>query len=204
MNQISRRIAIFLVVIALTTAFGIVGYIAWDVLRSRDTVSTAVPTFPPQASASSGTSPSSEALKKAEDKKRKDKESKHKERDKAADKEHNKTSREFFASPSGNIVCVASPARVRCMIDNYSYDPPRRPKDCSLELWGSAVVANKKGAGFSCVKNPDIPESVETLPYGDSLSLHGMTCLSQRTGMRCTSDVSGKGFMIARGHVEFS
>lgn len=105
---------------------------------------------------------------------------------------------EAFASPSGNITCTIDAERARCTIAEHDYDPPERPADCTWDGWGSTVVANADGAGFSCDETGPEAGTAETLAYGESVTANGMTCTSERSGIRCASDESGSGFALSR------
>ena len=89
------------------------------------------------------------------------------------------------------------------MINDYDYSPPEKPDDCRLDDWGSIVVANDEGAGFSCLEAPESEGPARVLGYGDSISAAGMTCTSSEEGMECKSDESGIGFNVRRASVDF-
>ncbi|WP_349828499.1 hypothetical protein [Brevibacterium litoralis] len=109
---------------------------------------------------------------------------------------------ESFASPSGNISCTISPERARCSIADYDYEASGAPDDCAVD-YGSVVVANADGAGYSCSEIPEGTPAATALPYGEEISAHGMTCLSEETGMTCTSDETDRGFTLARAGADF-
>lgn len=108
-----------------------------------------------------------------------------------------------FVTPSGNIGCTIDDERARCVIREFDYGPPAAPDGCSMEDWGSIVVANHEGAGFSCTP-ADFPTSGQTLDYGESVSAHGMTCESSESGVACRSDESNASFSIARATADFT
>lgn len=163
--------------IALVAALGIVGYIAWDSMQNKDEVASgASSTEPTEDAASETEGPSSSAPPVAA---------------------------ESFTSPSGNISCTIDSDRARCVIASFDYTAPDKPDDCQLENWGSAVVANQDGAGFSCVEAPKSSGPARVLGYGESITAEGMTCTSTKEGMTCKSDESGVGFNMRRASVDF-
>ncbi|EKU47844.1 hypothetical protein C272_06405 [Brevibacterium casei S18] len=165
-----------LAAIALVLALGIVGYIVWDSMQGRDDVASG-PVSPSPA-------PSLEPTEGPE-------------------KSSPPAAVETFASPSGNIECTIDSERARCVISSFDYTPPERPEDCQMENWGSVVVANGEGAGFSCVEAPENAGPARVLGYGESISASGMTCTSAEDGMTCTSDSTGVGFTVRRASVDF-
>lgn len=109
---------------------------------------------------------------------------------------------ESFATPSGNIGCTIDQERARCVVKSFDYSPPDAPDDCGMEEWGSIVVANRDGAGFSCTP-ADFPADAETLDYGQTITAHGMICSSEETGVSCRSEETGAAFSVARANATF-
>lgn len=167
-----------LAAIALILALGIVGYIVWDSTQGDDTT-TVGPTDEPSIGQTDDPEPSDSGSSKAP------------------------VAEETFTSPSGNIACTIDSERARCAIKDYEYSPPEKPEDCKLDDWGSIVVANKEGSGFSCVEAPESNGPARVLGYGDSISAAGMTCTSSEEGMTCKSDDTGVGFNVRRASVDF-
>ncbi|QQT68667.1 hypothetical protein I6I57_13205 [Brevibacterium casei] len=165
-----------LAAIALVLALGIVGYIVWDSMQSRDDVASAPVSPSPAPSLEPTEGPETSSPPAAV---------------------------ETFASPSGNIECTIDSERARCVISSFDYTPPEQPEDCQMENWGSVVVANGEGAGFSCVEAPENAGPARVLGYGESISASGMTCTSAEDGMSCTSDSTGVGFTVRRASVDF-
>ena len=164
--------------IALVLAIGIVGYIVWDSMQSTEETASA-PESPslqptPAPTESQGSETSSPPA-----------------------------AVETFASPSGNIECTIDADRARCVIASFDYTPPERPEDCQMDNWGSVVVANGEGAGFSCREAPASSGPARVLGYGESISASGMTCTSAEDGMTCTADDTGVGFTMRRASVDF-
>lgn len=110
---------------------------------------------------------------------------------------------EAFTTPSGNIGCTIDAERARCVIQSFDYDPPEAPDGCTMEEWGSIVVANNEGAGFSC-SPAEFPTDGQVLDYGQTVSAHGMTCESSESGVTCRSDESDSSFSVARASADFS
>lgn len=108
-----------------------------------------------------------------------------------------------FVTPSGNIGCTIDAERARCSIKTFDYDPPDPPDGCTMDEWGSIVVANGEGAGFSC-SPAAFPTDGQTLDYGESVSAHGMTCESTESGVICRSDETDASFSIARAAADFT
>lgn len=106
----------------------------------------------------------------------------------------------WFRSPSGNIHCViaAGPRPVaRCDLLDFTPSFRRRPPDCDLD-WGHAFeVAGRGPAGLVCAGDTVAVQGAPVLDYGHSVTLGGITCRSERTGMTCTNR-DGRGFSIAR------
>ena len=160
--------------IALVVALGIVGYIVWDSVTSNDGSASDSSSAGPSESGGIG-EPSTSAP----------------------------VAEETFTSPSGNISCTIDSERARCVISSFDYSTPEKPDDCQLENWGGVVVANKEGAGFSCVEAPETSGPARVLGYGETITAQGMTCTSTREGMTCKSDDTGVGFTMRRASVDF-
>lgn len=109
---------------------------------------------------------------------------------------------ESFATPSGNIGCTIDAERARCVVKSFDYSPPAAPDSCEMAEWGSIVVANRDGAGFSCTP-AEFPADAEPLEYGQTITAHGMTCSSEETGVSCRSDETGAAFSVARADATF-
>lgn len=108
-----------------------------------------------------------------------------------------------FALPSGNIVCSIDAERARCTIEAHEFEAPEKPADCQMESWGSVVVANDDGAGFSC-QEAEAPADPQVLEYGESVQAHGMTCSSSESGVTCVSDATQRGFSLSRAAADFT
>ena len=106
-----------------------------------------------------------------------------------------------FQSPTGNIHCAMyvfdGTAEARCDLREYTPSYTRRPAGCDLD-WGMAFAVGASGRGvLACVgdtvQNPGNP----VLPYGEAVSLGGISCVSAKTGMTCTN-ADGHGFSVAK------
>lgn len=101
-----------------------------------------------------------------------------------------------FASPSGNITCTIDAERVRCAIGQRDYDAPGRPAACDWDGWGSVVVLNEEGAGFSCEPEGPAAPAPAALNYGETIEQGTMRCTSGRSGMECFA--GEKSFELSR------
>lgn len=106
-----------------------------------------------------------------------------------------------FQSPTGNIHCGIyaweGTAGVRCdlreLTPTYTYQPP----GCEYD-WGSSFAVEKTGKGYlACVSDTVRDPGNPVLPYGQAISLGGISCVSAKTGMTCTN-ADGHGFSVAK------
>lgn len=106
----------------------------------------------------------------------------------------------FFKAPSGNISCALMSGDwtgARCDIFSMMPSFARPPADCDLD-WGHAFEVSVAGAGYPvCAGDTVAAPEAFVLDYGKSISLGGVTCLSQKTGMTCRNG-EGHGFSLAR------
>ena len=110
-------------------------------------------------------------------------------------------SEQAFQSPSGNIRCVVSDDglfAVRCDLDVDRQSYTDRPETCEGD-WGTSFVVLRAGTGLlNCALDEIVPpETPVVLPYGVTLELDGITCLSETTGMTYTNE-DGGGFAVRR------
>ena len=106
-----------------------------------------------------------------------------------------------FQSPTGNIHCAIyqydGSAEARCDLRALTRTYRQRPADCDLKWGSSFIVAPFGKAGVACVgdtvQNPRNP----VLPYGEAVSLGGISCVSAKTGVTCTNG-EGHGFSVAK------
>lgn len=103
---------------------------------------------------------------------------------------------EGFRTPSRNIGCLyAAQGRVlRCDIrSGLRPEPTRR---CELDWTGLTLTATGRAAP-TCAGDTAFDPRTPILGYGRTWRRSGISCLSQRTGLRCTN-ARGHGFFLAR------
>jgi hypothetical protein len=106
-----------------------------------------------------------------------------------------------FQSPTGNIHCAMyifdGRAEARCDLREYTPSYTRRPAGCDLD-WGMAFAVGASGKGvLACVGDTVLDRRNPVLPYGEAVSLGGISCVSAKTGMTCTN-AEGHGFSVAK------
>ncbi len=106
-----------------------------------------------------------------------------------------------FQSPTGNIHCAIyrfdGRTEARCDLRSYTPSYSRRPPDCDLD-WGMAFAVGASGKGaLACVGDTVQDPGNPVLPYGEAVSLGGISCVSAKTGMTCTNR-EGHGFSVAK------
>lgn len=107
-----------------------------------------------------------------------------------------------FQSPTGNIQCGlyvgADGSGVRCdlsQMTGQSYS--HRPAGCEYD-WGSSFAVDGIGKGYlACVSDVVGDGSGLVIGYGEVISLGGITCSSEKSGMTCVNK-SGHGFTVAK------
>lgn len=106
-----------------------------------------------------------------------------------------------FQSPTGNIQCGLyrgdQGASVRCDLMQLTPSYTKQPQDCEFD-WGSSFAVDDKGKGYvACVSDAVGDPANGVLPYGEAVSLGGISCVSAKTGMTCTNG-EGHGFTISK------
>lgn len=106
-----------------------------------------------------------------------------------------------FQSPTGNIHCAifqdGEGAAARCDLLELVPSFTRAPADCEFD-WGSAFGVEDRGKGYlACVSDAVGDRGNPVLPYGEAVSLGGISCVSAKTGMTCTN-AEGHGFSVAK------
>jgi hypothetical protein len=106
-----------------------------------------------------------------------------------------------FQSPTGNIHCAMyifdGDAEARCDLRNFTPSYTKRPAGCDLD-WGMAFAVGSSGKGLlACVGDTVLDPGNPVLPYGEAVSLGGISCVSAKTGMTCTNG-EGHGFSVAK------
>lgn len=106
-----------------------------------------------------------------------------------------------FRSPTGNIHCAMytfdGRAEARCDLTAYTPSYSKRPAGCEFD-WGMAFAVGASGTGeLACVSDTVRDPGNPVLPYGEAVSLGGISCVSSKTGMTCTN-AEGHGFSVAK------
>ncbi len=103
---------------------------------------------------------------------------------------------EYFASPSGNIVCALTVDSTDCVISSFDY-AAEDAASCDDDAAGGHLRVEPAGASMPC-EPLVVAGGVPTLDYGETTSAHGYTCESAESGVTCRHDESGYGFTVAR------
>ena len=110
-----------------------------------------------------------------------------------------------FRTPSANIGCVFSsePGRIgpylRCDILSGLKPKPVRPKGCTVD-WGFGYQMRWKGRATTvCAGDTAVDRRAKVLRYGTTWSRGGFTCVSRKTGLRC-SNRARQGFFLSKQH----
>ena len=106
-----------------------------------------------------------------------------------------------FQSPTGNIHCAMytfdGRTEARCDLRSYTPTYTKRPAGCEQD-WGMAFGVGAAGKGeLLCVGDTVRDPGNPVLPYGEAVSLGGISCVSAKTGMTCTN-AEGHGFSVAK------
>lgn len=106
-----------------------------------------------------------------------------------------------FQSPTGNIHCAMyiydGSAEARCDLREYTPSFTRPPAGCDLD-WGMSFAVGARGKGvLACVGDTVQDPANAVLPYGEAVSLGGISCVSSRAGVTCTNG-EGHGFSVAK------
>ncbi|QYK40072.1 MAG: hypothetical protein KF887_11465 [Paracoccaceae bacterium] len=107
-----------------------------------------------------------------------------------------------FQSPTGNIHCYMFAGDgdwwgARCDILEATRSFPQAPADCDLD-WGHAFEVPSRGrAAPVCAGDTVAMPGSPVLGYGQSVSLGGVLCTSERSGMTCQNR-EGRGFTLSR------
>jgi hypothetical protein len=99
-----------------------------------------------------------------------------------------------FRTPSGNINCLYGQRSLRCDITSGLVPAPRGA--CDVD-WTGLEVGVTGRAGPVCAGDTTIDRRARVVRYGSAWRRDGITCLSQRIGLRCTNR-SGHGFFLSR------
>jgi hypothetical protein len=107
-----------------------------------------------------------------------------------------------FRSPTGNIHCFMFAGDgdwwgARCDILEATRSFAVPPADCDLD-WGHAFEVPARGAaGPVCAGDTVADPGAPVLGYGRSVSIGGVICTSEQTGMTCQNR-QGHGFSLSR------
>ena len=106
-----------------------------------------------------------------------------------------------FRSPTGNIHCAMyswnGGAEARCDVIELTPTYRKAPAGCDLD-WGHSFAGDNTGKGvLACVGDTVQDPRNPVLPYGQALSLGGISCVSAKTGITCTN-AAGHGFSVAK------
>lgn len=107
-----------------------------------------------------------------------------------------------FRSPTGNIHCgferSGAESFATCEIREFVPSLTQRPANCELD-WGSRFSVGQRGQGsLDCHGDTIQGWDSLVLGYGKSISLFGISCQSERSGMTCRN-AQGGGFWVSRG-----
>ncbi len=106
-----------------------------------------------------------------------------------------------FQSPTGNIHCSLydwdGTTTVRCDLRQYVPTYTKAPPNCEYD-WGMSYAVDADGKGYlACVSDSMVDPGNPVLPYGEAVSMGGISCVSAKTGMTCTN-AAGHGFSAAK------
>ena len=106
-----------------------------------------------------------------------------------------------FQSPTGNIHCGifsdASGTWARCDLKQLTRTYDYQPAGCDYD-WGNSFEVAIDGKGYlACVSDAVFSPDNPVLPYGEAVSVGGVSCVSAKTGMTCTN-AEGHGFSVAK------
>jgi len=132
-----------------------------------------------------------------------------------------------FLMPSQNVACVLRPDQVLCQIDGKEYDArdrditPEAFEGCTPSSADAMSVGGGADPAWACLSydlrpGTDVTQggawsgpglgatleregaTVAVLPYGSTLRLGNVSCLSDNLGVTCTDLTTGHGFQLAR------
>jgi hypothetical protein len=110
-----------------------------------------------------------------------------------------------FAAPSGNISCTITEDAVTCGIATLNQQPAPVEGCEGTTGYVVRVQASDGKVSLPCVAAPDQPQpapgGLDRLAYGESITRGQFTCTSEKTGMQCKDDESGRGFTVAKAGI---
>ena len=109
-----------------------------------------------------------------------------------------------FHTPSKNIYCIAVESAEGAMVDCEILAMAKiapvmpRPADCDLE-WGHRFDLGEAGFGYlACTGDTLRDDTGQTLAYGTSFKVGGITCASSQNGLECRNGEK-HGFFLSKG-----
>lgn len=105
-----------------------------------------------------------------------------------------------FQSPTGNIGCfimTGEETMARCDIADYTPSFVNDQGLCELDYGNAFAVGQYGRGGVACVGDTALLEDAEVLEYGEEISIGGITCWSEKTGMTCANN-NGHGFSVSK------
>jgi hypothetical protein len=111
-----------------------------------------------------------------------------------------RTGEALFWLPSRNIACAMSMDSARCDIVERGWTPPARPVDCPADHgdFGRGLVVDRIRVSWTCAGDTVVGAAREVLAYGRGIRVGGFVCLSARSGVQCSYEASGHGFVLAQ------
>lgn len=106
-----------------------------------------------------------------------------------------------FHSPTGNIQCAlygGDYAGVRCDMAQLTPTYTTMPEGCEFD-WGSSfgLDPNSRKGYLACVSDVVADTTGLELGYGEEVTLAGITCQSEKTGLTCINP-AGHGFTLSK------
>ncbi|WP_229054086.1 hypothetical protein [Aeromicrobium sp. Leaf350] len=114
-----------------------------------------------------------------------------------------------FATPTGNIICYVNVAADQwgCVIGERTYTEPAGAEDC-FASFGKGFVSVQGGPLQPQCRGGVLAEAENgagaILPYGSTLTVGSVTCLSEQTGVTCVDQRSGHSLFISKAKYEIS
>jgi hypothetical protein len=99
-----------------------------------------------------------------------------------------------FVMPSRNIACLYAGGTLRCDLLSGLNPEPQQP--CDFD-WGGTQLDANGSAKPSCISDTIAGEVTAVLAYGQKWQGHGISCLSDESGLRCENG-AGHGFFLSR------
>ncbi len=114
-----------------------------------------------------------------------------------------------FATPTGNIVCFIDTAKDQwgCMIANHTYAEPAGGETCAAQF-GNGFMSVQGGTPAPLCRGGVLAEAEDgtgaILPYGNTLTVGSVTCLSEKRGVTCVDQRSGHSLFISKARYEIT